>query len=192
MKNEGFTPPIYGLQPLKMKVLGSHGAVYPPIYPFFLISWPPIKNGIKSSPQDQWRSVAPSPTSSHAWKIGSLKNQGVKVDVNRMSWNSPTIHVSKHAMLTLITDKSDFWISPFFPLEIPSFESGCSSHLCLVYWSVKEMHQDFAKSQPYEVYVDVGVPKCQSTILETNSEFTPKRPKDHLQCFPLFVWMGAM
>ena len=25
MKNEGFQPPIYGLQPLKMKVVGSHG-----------------------------------------------------------------------------------------------------------------------------------------------------------------------
>ena len=25
MKNEGFKPPIYGLQPLKMEVLGSHG-----------------------------------------------------------------------------------------------------------------------------------------------------------------------
>ena len=27
MKNEGFTPPIYGLQPLKMKVVGSHGII---------------------------------------------------------------------------------------------------------------------------------------------------------------------
>ena len=25
MKNEGFEPPIYGLLPLKMKVVGSHG-----------------------------------------------------------------------------------------------------------------------------------------------------------------------
>ena len=112
-----------------------------------------------------------------------------------MSWNWPTIHVSEQAMLTLITDKSALNF-PVFPGEIPSFESGCSSHPCLVYWSVKEMYQDFAKSQPYEVYVDVGVPKCQSTILETNSDFTAslhlKGPKDHLQCFPLFVWMGAM
>ena len=28
MKNEGFKPPIYGLLPLKMKVLGSHGSFY--------------------------------------------------------------------------------------------------------------------------------------------------------------------
>ena len=27
MKNEGFKPPIYGLEPLKMEVLGSHGMV---------------------------------------------------------------------------------------------------------------------------------------------------------------------
>ena len=25
MKNEGFKPPIYGLQPLNMMVVGSHG-----------------------------------------------------------------------------------------------------------------------------------------------------------------------
>ena len=28
MKNRGFKPPIYGLEPLKMKVVGSHGYIY--------------------------------------------------------------------------------------------------------------------------------------------------------------------
>ena len=28
MKNEGFKPPIFGLEHLKMKVVGSHGKIY--------------------------------------------------------------------------------------------------------------------------------------------------------------------
>ena len=32
MKDEGFKPPIYGLQSLKMKVLSSHGIVITYIY----------------------------------------------------------------------------------------------------------------------------------------------------------------
>ena len=184
-------PQYMGYNPQKWRFWGSHGTqqfthlLSSVLYPFY---------GIFHPPQDQLRSVAPSPTSSHAFNR-QLEIQRVKVGVNRMSWNWSTIHVSKHAMLTLITNKSALKF-PVFSWEIPSFESGCSSHLCLVYWSVKAMYQNFAKPQPYEAYVDVGVPKCQNTIFETNSEFTAslhlKGPKDHLQCFPLFVSMGAM
>ena len=99
-----------GYNPQKWRFWGSHGTqqfthlLSSVLYPFY---------GIFHPPQDQLRSVAPSPTSSHAFNR-QLEIQRVKVGVNRMSWNWSTIHVSKHAMLTLITNKSALKFPVFF------------------------------------------------------------------------------